>query len=242
MAIAYPRLVVGPHRPLAAAICLLAVSNVMTNEVLPSWAYLPWSLAMTAILLWLALGVDRVGPSRLGLGRDTWRRGTLVGVLVLTAIGIVLVVAALIPTTSELFEDRRVGEVSALGMAYQVFVRIPFGTVLLEEVAFRGVLLGMFLQRTTTGLAVLASSALFGLWHVLPSLDISEVNPVLADAFGGTGGAVAAVVLAVIGTALAGVVFCWLRLVSGSLVAPILTHVGTNSLGFLVAWFVIRSG
>jgi hypothetical protein len=29
---------------------LLALSNVMTNRVLPSWAYVPWSLGMAVVL------------------------------------------------------------------------------------------------------------------------------------------------------------------------------------------------
>lgn len=232
----------GSYRPLVVVVLLLAVSNVMTNEVLPSWAYLPWNLAMTGVLLWLALVGDGTDRRDVGLDPATVRRGLAVGGAIFAVIAIGLVAGALLPATRDLFDDARVGDVSAWGMAYQVLLRIPFGTVVFEEVAFRGVLLGMLLRRTTTVRAVAWSSALFGLWHVLPAIGVEERNPVLGDVFTGTAGAVAAVVLAVIGTGLAGVVFCLVRLAGRNLVAPVLMHVATNSVVFLVAWFVIRSG
>jgi membrane protease YdiL (CAAX protease family) len=45
---------------------------------------------------------------------------------------------------------------------------------------------------------------------------------------------------AVLATFVAGLVFSWLRLRSGSLVAPVLAHLGTNAITFVVAWAVTR--
>jgi uncharacterized protein len=39
-------------------------------------------------------------------------------------------------------------------------------------------------------------------------------------------------------TFLAGLVFCWLRLRSRSLIAPVLAHVATNGLALTVAWLI----
>jgi membrane protease YdiL (CAAX protease family) len=124
--------------------------------------------------------------------------------------------------------------------AYQVVVRIPLGTVVLEEVAFRGVLLGLITRRAGLRAGVVWSSALFGLWHVLPSMGLDGVNPVADGVFDGSTGAVLAVVAAVVGTGLAGLVFTFLRLRSGSLVAPMLLHTATNSASFAVAWLVLH--
>jgi uncharacterized protein len=228
--------------PVIAVVAVLAISNVMSNEVLPWGAYLPWNLSVTAVLLWIALRIDRTAPEELGLSRSGWRRGVLVGGSVLSGIAVVLLIGALLPATRGLFDDERVSGTSAWAMVYQVTVRIPFGTVVLEEVAFRGVLLGMLLRRTSRVAAVSVSSVLFGLWHVLPAVGVETTNPVLADMFGGTGGAVAVVVLAVLGTAIGGIALCIVRFIGRSLLAPMLTHVATNSIGFLVAWFVIRAG
>ena len=52
-------------------------------------------------------------------------------------------------------------------MAYESLARIPVGTAVFEEVAFRGVLPGLIARTTTEPAAVGLSSLLFGLWHVL---------------------------------------------------------------------------
>jgi len=41
-------------------------------------------------------------------------------------------------------------------------------------------------------------------------------------------------------TFVAGLVFCWLRLRSRSLIAPIMAHVATNGLALTVAWFAVH--
>ena len=46
--------------------------------------------------------------------------------------------------------------------------------------------------------------------------------------------------LAIVVTMIAGSVFCWLRLRSRSLIAPIVAHWATNSAALIVAWIVIR--
>jgi uncharacterized protein len=62
--------------------------------------------------------------------------------------------------------------------------------------------------------------------------------------FRGEAGSVAGQVLLVLGavvvTSAGGMVFCWLRLRSGSLIAPVLAHVATNGLALAVAWFVVH--
>jgi uncharacterized protein len=47
-------------------------------------------------------------------------------------------------------------------------------------------------------------------------------------------------VLACLATAAAGVLFAWLRLRSGSLLAPVLLHLATNSVGLLAAAAAVR--
>ena len=50
------------------------------------------------------------------------------------------------PAVNELFEDRRVSTGVAT-LLYQAVVRIPLGTVLLEEIAFRSVLPALLATR-----------------------------------------------------------------------------------------------
>jgi membrane protease YdiL (CAAX protease family) len=48
------------------------------------------------------------------------------------------------------------------------------------------------------------------------------------------------VVGAVAVTFIAGLAFCWLRLRSRSLIAPVMAHVATNGLALTVAWFTVH--
>ena len=122
------------------------------------------------------------------------------------------------------FQDDRV-EVGLGKMLFEVLVEIPLATVMFEEVAFRGVLLGLLRKRLPTWPAVVVSAVLFGLWHV-DGVVRGHDGPGLAAAVAGTLAA----------TTLAGLGFAWLRVRSDSLVAPVLAHWATNSLAFVVAW------
>lgn len=58
---------------LATAIVLLAVSNVMSNRILPPWAYVPWNVAVALTLLFVAQR-GGAGPVAVGLGIRSWHR------------------------------------------------------------------------------------------------------------------------------------------------------------------------
>jgi membrane protease YdiL (CAAX protease family) len=65
-------------------------------------------------------------------------------------------------------------------------------------------------------------------------------NTAVGGASATTGGQVLLVLGAVAVTFVAGLVFCWLRLRSRSLVAPFIAHVATNGLALVVAWAVLH--
>ena len=126
-------------------------------------------------------------------------------------------------------------------MLYQSMIRIPFGTSLLEETAFRAVLPALFAVRWGILRGCVAASACFGLWHILPALGLNAVNPTANTVFGnGDGGVTAAVVFAVVATMLAGFAWCWLRYRSCSVLTTMLAHVATNSVAYVIAWFIGR--
>ena len=215
---------------------VLLVANLMSNSVLPRWAYVPWNVAVAVAIVALALSAT----SRKQLGFTKWRRGAAWGlVLLMLTIGL-LMLAITMPVFNELYHDRRVSTGTGAWL-YQAFVRIPLGTVLLEEVAFRGVLPGLFMLRWGVLRGSLAASMCFGLWHVLPALTLNEVNPVATRFFGtGAGGVAIAVVFAVCSTALIGMWFCWLRLRSGGVLATMMAHVASNSGAYTIAWLLTR--
>jgi len=215
---------------------LLLVANLMSNRILPDWAYVPWNASVAVAIVVLALSVT----TREQLGFTAWRRGAAWGtVLLILTVGI-LALAITMPVFNDLYHDRRVSAGTEMWV-YHAFVRIPLGTVLLEEVAFRGVLPGLFMLRWGVLRGTAAASVCFGLWHVLPALSLNEVNPVATRLFGsGASGVAIAVVFAVISTAFVGMWFCWLRLRSGSVLAPMMAHLASNSGAYTIAWLVTR--
>ena len=123
----------------------------------------------------------------------------------------------------------------ARAVLWAVLVVIPLGTVLPEELAFRGLLLALLGRRYGVLTGTLLSSGLFGLWHILASLGGGPANAAMVDVVGGdAAGTVARVIATVLFTTLGGVVLCWLRLRSGSLLAPLLAHWTVNALGVIV--------
>src|SRR4029077_16034011 len=90
--------------------------------------------------------------------------------------------------------------------------------------------------------ASLITSALFGLWHIEPTLHTMRDNRAVAGAAASTGGQVLVVLGAIAVTFVAGLIFCWLRLRSRSLIAPVIAHAATNGLALTVAWFAVHWG
>ncbi len=185
----------------------------------------------------LALIARRAGLSwaDIGLGPGTWRRGLAWGGAAIGAVAVVFAVGAALPLTRNSFRDSRYhfGWGNSLLTS---FVLIPLGTVLLEELAFRGVLWGLLRSWRGTLVATTISSGLFGLWHVLPSLHLAADNQAVGQAVGGgLSGQVLSILGTVLFTAASGVVFCELRRRSGSLLAPAGLHWATNALGVLAS-------
>ncbi len=221
---------VGRTAPaLAVVVTLLSVWIILVRPVLPSELHLAGGLVVAggtvAIGLWAGLDSD-------GLGLSSRRLidGLRYGGLAFGAVTAVLLLGLAIPLTRHGFHASR-ADITAGQLVLQALVTIPVGTVVVEELAFRGVLLGLLRQALPTARAVVACSVLFGLWHV---------PTVLGAVSGSTGWVLAAAAGTFVATFAAGLAFCWLRIHSGSLVAPALAHLATNTVALTVAWFVVH--
>ena len=223
---------------LAAAAALLAW-NAAINRMVPSPVYVPANLAAAGLSL-AAARQRRVPAADLGLGGDQVGRGLRVGLAAAAPVAAVVALGASVPATRRWFLDERATTGDAGYALYHTVVRIPFGTAAAEEVLFRGALLGILLQRHSRLRASALSSALFGLWHVLPTLDTLALHPA-GSAVGGdpvrTGGAVLA---SVVVTAAAGLGFSWLRFRGDSVLAPMVAHAALNSSAFVAARLAAR--
>lgn len=203
--------------------------NVATAEVLDSWAEVVAQLigagAAVGFALWRGYSVDD-----LGLSRSSAPAGLRVGGAVAALIVAGVVVIAVVPGSRDFLDDDRFADLSAWEAGYEIGVRIPFVTALTEELLFRSVLLAVLLALTSTRWAVVWSSIVFGVWHVLTTLNGLEGNEATdsLDGWSAAGG----VIVVVIATGIAGVVFAWARLRSNSLLGPWLIHIAFNATTF----------
>ena len=151
----------------ALAVALVAAYSIVLNTVVPLWAHVPAGLAAATGLALLARA-DGASTADLGLRRSDAAGGLRLGALVAVPVAVALAAALALPATRRLLASNPAVDAGTARFLYEVCVRIPFGTALVEELVFRGALLAMILRRHGTKTAVAATSALFGLWHVRP--------------------------------------------------------------------------
>lgn len=212
---------------LGVLLVVLITTNVARTAVVPGHWHLVFNISIgvgaAAVAVAAGLSAADLGGARADLGA-----GLRLGGLASLAITVVVLAGG----AAGLFADGRV-DVSLGEMLLRALVVIPVGTVLVEELVFRGVLHGLLVQVTSARGALVAGALLFGLWHVFPAWRGGAVDTDLADV-----GRVATATATFIATAVAGSAFLWLRVRSKSLVTPILAHLATNSVTFAVAWAV----
>ena len=177
------------------------------------------------------LGIARAAgtsPTELGLDRRDLGRGTRGGVLAGACAAAAVSAAAVVPVTRGFFLDQRSEAAAGGGDLARGLARITFASVPPEELTYRSALLGLGLGNGSPASAVAWSSAWFGLSHILPTLATMHrtaahqhlaQRPLRQATF--ISGNVAV-------TGAAGAAFAWLRLRSGSVLAPLLAHAALN--------------
>ena len=197
------------------------------------------SVSLLVVVLALVAWTSGATPADLGLGRTDAGAGVLYGAGAVGIVLLVLVVAAVIPATNGYLHDSR-AQISGGRLLYELGVSIVLLTAIPEEFAFRGVLLGSALRLWGPWRASLITSALFGLWHIAPTLHTMRDNRATASLSASVAGESLVVLGAIAVTFVAGLLFCWLRLRSRSLIAPVMAHAALNGLALTVAWFTLH--
>jgi len=212
--------------PAALAVLLLAWSNVVL-PALPADAVLKalFNVGGVAAMVTVArlLGLTWAD---LGIGRGTWGAGlrwggAAIGVAVLGYGGVLVVAPGLL-------ENPQLAGASPSALLLRGLVLIPLGTVLAEELAFRGVLQGHSVRSLPARAALGVTAVAFGLWHLTVAMGPSAVP--LPPTLQWTS---VLTVLAV--TVVGGLALGWLRHRTGSVLAPIGLHLGTNAVGLVAA-------
>ncbi|CAM5339672.1 CPBP family intramembrane glutamic endopeptidase [Streptomyces aurantiogriseus] len=226
---------------IVCVVAVLAAVNLLNNWLARGpYAYVLICVTATAVLLLIARW-DGLTRADLGLDAAGVRQGLRWLPVLAGAVLVVLLALLAFPAGREAFRDARALDLSVGQLLWRVLVRVPFGTVLLEETAFRGVLWAMIRRRRGTAWATTVSSLLFGLWHLLPSRGLGRSNAAVATVFGSGSADVTPIVMgAVVAMVAAGVVLCELRRRSGSLLAPAALHWAINGFGYALAWATPR--
>ena len=224
----------------AALAGALVVYNNLANRWPPfnrAW-FVPANLLLCTLVLWIAFSDGMLGLT----ASDVWGPASPVGPGVLGLLLGVVIVAPLFLMArsrrwSRFVQDKRVEHLTRKGLLYQALLRIPIGTALLEEVAFRGILFGSWRPSSVLA-AALYSSIAFGLWHISPTMNLVKANRPEAST-----AVTARVVLgAVAFTTVAGMGFVLLREITDSLAAPLVLHAVVNALATVAAVAAHRRG
>lgn len=206
-----------------AAIFLAALAGVSTEDLLSDRLI---QLAVGTVPLWAGFLIAVAVAARLhpggfaGLTGWAWRwRDLPIGVGI-AALGVGLMLAGSFAVSALGWADRGLGNASgfadASGLALvATFAAVALGAPLVEEIFFRGLVLTVARQRLSTFLAVLVSSAMFGLMHIQTGL--------------------AASLYTVAATTLIGVLFAVVRVRTGRLGPAIVAHVAFNATNLTLA-------
>jgi membrane protease YdiL (CAAX protease family) len=178
------------------------------------------ALVAVSVAFARALGLDAaaVGLSRLGFARGAAVGAGLGLVGAMAAVGALRLVAPAI--VGQPVEYAPLAQVTELELVRHMAVLLPLGTVIPEELAFRGVLLGGLLRRMRQRDALIVSGVAFALWHLgvaivtVDDTTLGSPSPWFALAI-----VVALAVVLVGGSALA-----WIRLRTRSLATTIALH------------------
>jgi len=227
---------IGLRTALGGAVAVLVVANLLNNWFAPT-AYVATAVIACVLLLGL-LRLAKGTWADAGLGQDTLRRGVAWGLALSVGAAVVVLACVLAPPTRHLFLDPRVEGAGPEAIAFAALVRVPVGTVLLEEIGFRGVVYGLAARIRGFTWATGISSGLFGLWHLLPAISVVADHPAASGAGSPIGAAVAVAMLA---TSLVGVGLCELRRRSGSLIPCIALHWTVNALAYVAAYLVFQT-
>jgi membrane protease YdiL (CAAX protease family) len=220
----------------AAGAVLAAYNNVVGRHAWHDRWYVPLNVCATGAAL-SAARASGLTAADIGLGPGSWRLGRSgswwAGV---AAAGWLLV--ATLPATRPVLDDKRSAGLDGRGVAYQAAVRIPAGTVLWEEIAFRGILQASMRRVLPAPAAIAVTSGVFGFWHIRPTLQALRANGLADDRLRAVAGVGAGVAV----TGAGGALLSWLRERSGGLGAPMALHLVTNSGAAVAAWAVRPSG
>lgn len=195
------------------------------------WA--PMVTGVVGALFTLFAGIT-FGFETIGLG--TADPGVVAGWSLVT-FSMVALIGTILLTNQRLrpvLADQRLGAMTKRDAFSQIMVRIPVMTAFIEEAFFRGVLHAALIALYSPAVALWVGAGLFGLWHIGPGLDQSQM------AEQGKRVTTLNIAMTVVATTVAGAGLVWLRIETGSIWVPVAVHSVLNMTMALFARIAAR--
>lgn len=145
-----------------------------------------------------------------------------------------LILLLLLPSLGFDVKTPRLEEIAHEIFWWRIFVRIPLGTALFEEMLFRGFFYGYLIKKTSHKKTLWVTSLFFAFWHITPafkviSLDLQIVTTMLF---------ILLWLVGLLGSFIAGLLFAWIRYRTNNIAGCILAHACINDLALVIASLV----
>jgi tRNA pseudouridine32 synthase/23S rRNA pseudouridine746 synthase len=189
------------------------------NVVTASWAVITQS-AGTLLIVIVASRWCGLTWAEAGIVRTNLLRSSLIGAgigLGLAAVAVLALKAGAQLGTPITYQPLRGASISAV--LTHALVALPLQTAIPEELAFRGLVLGLLMRKLTPWRATLVTSAIFVAWHL-----VVQVQTLAVTNFASPWQIVPAMGLAFAGLFAGGVIFALLRLRTRNLAAAVMAH------------------
>ena len=216
-----------------ALIALILLYGTVLAKLVPAKYHILLNIGIAFVAIMLGFGFG-LTLSEMGMGLSYVIKGILIALALSAIITIGTLIIAVIPSFRRFFLGENLAHAKGPLIMFEAAIRIPFSTALIEEVLFRGVLLGLLLTHYDTLTALIYASVVFGLWHIFPTIASLEQNDAAAIIVGKKRSRQAIGIFgAVTVTAIAGMLFGYARILANSILAPWLIHWSINSSGVL---------
>ncbi len=215
----------------AVLILVILLYGTVLARFIPRKAHISSNLLAVLVTVGFGLFLGLSLP-QMGLTLDGVKNVVIISALATGAIFVATFAVSFLPFLKHIFLGESFANARVRSVFFEAGFRIPLGTALVEEILFRGVLLGILLQSYSPLTASLIAATVFGLWHIAPSINSIESNTAVQERLRSKSlhakGSVLGIVLV---TFTAGMFFNWLRIVSGTILTTWLVHWAINSSG-----------
>jgi uncharacterized protein len=224
----------------ALSLSLFLIAYNVGIKSLPSryrdMIYVPANTLVTLLLLYWSVRAQGMSFEDIGINIHTAKSGLKLGSALGIAVGLPILTVSLVMNRQAIERISIECRPTSIGnVIYRIMIHIPLGTVFIEEVVFRGLLLHMLrVKGIGRRNCVLLSSMLYSLWHI--GLLPREFAAGRLNSFRAVMGAVATLPVTFVG----GMIFGAVRFRTSNLLGPMSAHYLINALGSLGLFLRLR--